>query len=199
MPTPQERECVINPAPKSKMESLFKFFLFSIIILVFAFTINCSSTKNNRPDVNNDRTELLNTERWQAGDEEIQRKISYLSALQKLKIQDAVQWRRELTELKTLATNYVSVADNEELNTKLNTKESDVIMITLMWPAVLKDKVESAAIYNDCASLHENLVNTFTKTALSDWTACVENGYGRDKLPKIYLRLRANYEQLKLQ
>ncbi|MCB0347724.1 MAG: hypothetical protein KDD37_02770, partial [Bdellovibrionales bacterium] len=84
----------------------------------------------------------------------------------------------------------------DEILAKITLQEREFILMTLIYPEVLKGKVPFADIYTDCATLHENLLNTPTKENFSAWTSCVEHGYGRQKPPEVYTFLKSCYSRL---
>ena len=109
---------------------------------------------------------------------------------------DWAEWRLKVSSLHEKAKDFVNEKKSEFLIGKINQKERDVMLISLIWPKLLSPKVPFAKQYYECASLHASFLSQPTQSILNDWKNCVDMGYGRDSAPEIYTLLVKWYQAL---
>lgn len=106
------------------------------------------------------------------------------------------EMRQEIKKVEDQIVPYLAEKPKNEVEAKVDLKERDMMFITLIKPEVLKNKLEYAQMYSDCAKMHREFLKTSTKAKLDSWINCVEHNYGRDEVPEIYSFLKKCYQKI---
>lgn len=104
--------------------------------------------------------------------------------------------KAQIESIESAIPAHVAKKPKDEILAKLGFQEREFILITLLSPMSLAEKIEYAGMYTDCAKLHKSFLNAPTKTNLGAWTACVEHGYGRAPIPEVYTLLKSCYQKI---